>query len=572
MQEQPTSTIGVFESDSRGVSEAVSQGVIFMLVIASATGVVIAGEDLIDAEQDRASYEQAVAGFEEFDEISQSFATNADESPELTSKRQNTLYSRNAELVRAPQDTEITVSDPDGSEYRMSSEPFRVEHDWYTVTYDAGLLQSDRFRTAETEPTVLRTPTDQHSATNRMLNLRTVRTPIGDTFDGGGRQFVLLGEHKPVTTLDISDGGTIEIETYEEQETMWKQYLQQQEYIDNVDVDPDEYSVRITGEFDRSATVYHQELRAEPRDRFSDANINYTTLSFENDGDHTWDVPDDVDEVDVLVVGGGGGGGMVEDFGSAGTGGGGAGEVVYYEGYDVGSDDEIDIQVGSGGSGATSGNNYGDDGDNSEFDEIVAVGGGGGAGGRPDGDQNQTVQGSDGGSGGGSRTEGGTVSGGESVSQNVLPGAQHFGNPGGDALGGSGNDQGGSGGGGADQRGFTNDQSNFCGGRGGNNEAGDGGDGGDGVYVGEFGDELGVDGYVGGGGGGGAYDDEDECVDAGGIGGIGGGGHGTFGNGSNKEGTDGLDNTGGGGGGGASDSDAEGGDGGSGTVVIRWEQ
>jgi len=284
-------------------------------------------------------------------------------------------------------------------------------------------------------------------------------------------------------------------------------------------------------------------------------------------GEDTWEVPDGVEEVDVLVVAGGGGGGMNEEFNSAGAGGGGAGEVVYFEDYDVSSTDEIDVRVGEGGDGATDGSNPGENGANSVFDEIVAVGGGGGAGDRPDTDA-QKAFGKDGGSGGGSRTEQDEASGGASISEDVLPEAEYFGNPGGDGLGGDGNDQGGAGGGGAEEQGSTNDDGElFCDGRNG----GDGGDGGAGIYFGDvFGDQFGDDGYFGGGGGGGAYENCDD--NSGGAGGIGGGGDGTLGAGSNEAASPGDNNTGGGGGGGASDSDTIGGDGGSGVVIVRWSE
>jgi hypothetical protein len=389
---------------------------------------------------------------------------------------------------------------------------------------------------------------------------------------GTGRVTLEVYPMNDFSTGDLPEGDnlTVTIPTRLDAEDYWNEALEDAgdtyQGVDNETHGNDTHALNLSVDSD-DLRVNTVGIQTEPKEN-PVTNIDRTASIrvevFDEVGDQTWDVPDGVNEVDVLVVGGGGGGGINEGFSSAGAGGGGAGEVVYFEGYDVGSVNQIGVRVGEGGDGAISGSTPGENGTNSEFDEIIAVGGGGGAGGRPGG--NQEVFGKDGGSGGGSRTEAGEIPGGDSISENVLPGAEYFGNPGGNALGGSGNDQGGSGGGGAGEPGFTNDEGDlFCDGR----DGGDGGDGGDGVYFGGiFGEGFGEDGHFGGGGGGGAYDGCDDG--SGGSGGIGGGGDGTLGDGSNIRATDGLNNTGGGGGGGASTGDAEGGDGGSGVVIIRW--
>lgn len=277
---------------------------------------------------------------------------------------------------------------------------------------------------------------------------------------------------------------------------------------------------------------------------------------------HTWEVPSDVTEVEVLVVGGGGGGGMQEDFSTAGAGGGGAGGVVYAEEYSVSPNENIDVEVGEGGEGADEGDSYGESGEDSSFDSLTAVGGGGGAGGSPSDDgwngYDQAVRGEDGGSGGGSRTEEEEVPGGEEIQtgENTETNIEEYGNPGGEGLGGSGNDQGGSGGGGAGSAGLSNPDPNGA----------TGGDGGIGIdFSGEFGDNIGQNGYFAGGGGGGAGEGTADP----GSGGLGGGGSGT--NEADDAAESGQSNTGGGGGGGSSTSDAIGGDGGSGIVIIQYE-
>ena len=114
---------------------------------------------------------------------------------------------------------------------------------------------------------------------------------------------------------------------------------------------------------------------------------NYEVEDFETVGQHTWNVPDNVDNVDVLVVAGGGGGG------AARGGGGGAGELINTT-VDVSSNDSVSIKVGTGGAGGI--DQSGSNGDNSSFGHLEALGGGGGG--------MAYNNGKDGGSGGGGGT------------------------------------------------------------------------------------------------------------------------------------------------------------------------
>ncbi|WP_414838160.1 glycine-rich domain-containing protein [Candidatus Nanosalina sp. VS9-1] len=267
-------------------------------------------------------------------------------------------------------------------------------------------------------------------------------------------------------------------------------------------------------------------------------------------GTHTWDVPDNVDEATILVVGGGGGG-----AGRHG-GGGGAGEAVY--GTINISKDNYSITVGAGGLGGdgdgTGTAQDGNNGENSEFGSITALGGGGG------GSYSGREQGNDGGSGGGGTTTGGN---GLTASSDNL---SRYVNDGGNGQSNSWYNHGG--GGGATEPGET----------GTTGTSGKPGDGGQGIYLGDvFGDEYGENGYFAGGGGGGSHDGSSTSGDylyspsEWATGGLGGGGNG--GQGVNDNGENGMPNTGGGGGSGTTDSGdgGNGGNGGSGIVLIKYK-
>ena len=105
-----------------------------------------------------------------------------------------------------------------------------------------------------------------------------------------------------------------------------------------------------------------------------------------NTGSNTFDVPADVNFVDVIMVGGGGGGGSK----SSGIGGGGGGGATLYTllPYEVTPEGSITVVIGSGGGGGTPDGNGGAGGATT-FDGVLTAnggaggtsGGGGGAGG-----------------------------------------------------------------------------------------------------------------------------------------------------------------------------------------------
>lgn len=236
----------------------------------------------------------------------------------------------------------------------------------------------------------------------------------------------------------------------------------------------------------------------------------YTIVAFTEIGADTFEVPEGVTSLTLLVVGAGGPGGGLNERG----GGGGAGEVFFVEAHTVTPLDTLDLFVGDP-SGDTS---Y-----DSDFDGVTAVGGGAGA--------DQTSEdGGNGASGGGGANTGGTG------------GIGSDGGNGGDGTNGAG----GGGGGAADV--------------GGDAVLDVPGQGGPGVdVINDFGTTYGAAGFFGGGGGGGSFNEP------GAVGGFGGGGTGAS---DGVDATPGTPNTGGGGGGGVSIDVAA--IGGSGIILVRY--
>ncbi|MCH7415841.1 DUF11 domain-containing protein [Belliella sp. R4-6] len=260
------------------------------------------------------------------------------------------------------------------------------------------------------------------------------------------------------------------------------------------------------------------------------------TVVFEGTGSQTWQVPQGVQSVDVLIVAGGGGGAGNSAFNSAGGGGGGAGGLIYREGYSVTPGSNISVIVGAGGNGINVPSIAAGNGGNSVFDGLVALGGGGGI----ITPANNNTPANNGGSGGGGRQN----PAGLGLQPTSASGG--FGNNGARNS----NDNGGAGGGGAGSQ-----PANITG--------NDGGLGGNGLNYGTvFGTQFGVNGFFAGGGGGGG-----NALGALGSGGLGGGGNGSSAR-DNIAPTAGIPNTGGGGGGGSSSHG--GANGGSGVVLLRY--
>lgn len=253
-------------------------------------------------------------------------------------------------------------------------------------------------------------------------------------------------------------------------------------------------------------------------------NGTYAVVTFSGTGSTTWEVPEGVSSLSVLVVAGGGGGGGAKSASYVGGGGGGAGGVNYTASYTVTPESEISITIGAGGGGGAIGSK-GTNGGNSSFGSVTAVGGGGGG-----CYAVSPYSGTSGGSGGGAAYSGTPGSG-----------SSGQGNAGGNGYSGAG--LGGGGGGGAGSSGES-------GGTGDTN----GGDGGSGVTY------LSL--TLGGGGGGGARSNY-----AGGLGTAGGG----RGGGSTSDPVQGTDGTGGGGGGGRGHYSASAGaDGGDGIIRVEY--
>lgn len=264
--------------------------------------------------------------------------------------------------------------------------------------------------------------------------------------------------------------------------------------------------------------------------------------SFTTVGTTSFSVPTGLTAVDVLIVAGAGAGGLGFTPLHETGGGGGAGGLIFRPAMPVTPGGSVSVTVGSGGAGmpgqpfsAGQQTTRAGNGNNSSFSSLTAIGGGSGG--------NPYQVGAAGGSGGGASPANplGDNAGGGAAQQPSQPGDSGtfgFGNVGGGARNGSGNNQTAGGGGGA-------------GGSGARGQPGSGGPGGAGRTYSITGSPVG---YAGGGSGGGSCSGSLPPGSA------------SSGGGSNA--SPGTTNRGGGGGG--ARQQQAGGNGGSGVVIVRY--
>jgi len=146
-------------------------------------------------------------------------------------------------------------------------------------------------------------------------------------------------------------------------------------------------------------------------------------------GSSNWTAPDNISEIDVLVIGGGGGSGRGTTNTAYDSGGGGAGGLIWIQNYSITAGANISYSIGGGGAGSTSSSATGGNGGSTVFGDLQALGGGGGG----SGGSSYSRNGASGGSGGGGTRQAGNYGNGGlglQPSQDGLSGIYGYGNDG----------------------------------------------------------------------------------------------------------------------------------------------
>lgn len=216
-----------FWTHTRGSSEAVSQALLFMVIISTAAGISIAGGDHLTNVQDEESLNQAIISFETVDNKISAMNTLGSENEFTTAAQSGVIRSISAELHRQ-EPTIITIDS--GSGYEIETRPMTVSNLNYQVKYDAGIIQS---RTAEGVNTI-RTPVDRSRLNTNMLTISSINYTDDTQFQAGDSQPLLISQRSPPETLLLSPGDTISVAT--EQPEGWATYFETHSRLTDVTV------------------------------------------------------------------------------------------------------------------------------------------------------------------------------------------------------------------------------------------------------------------------------------------------------------------------------------------------
>lgn len=217
-----------FWTRTRGSSEAVSQALLFMVIISTAAGISIVGGDLLDDVQGEESFNQAIISFENLDETIYLMNSMASANEFTTAAQAGTVRSINAELHR--QEPTVIAVDSGGG-YEIETRPLTVRNLDYDVTYDAGIVQS---RTADGVE-VVQTPADRSRLNANVLSIPSIQYADDAQFRAGNSQPVLISQQTSPEVLSVTPGTTLTVTT--EQPQGWEAYFESHSQLTGVTVD-----------------------------------------------------------------------------------------------------------------------------------------------------------------------------------------------------------------------------------------------------------------------------------------------------------------------------------------------
>ena len=249
-------------TNTRASSEAVSQALLFMVIISTAAGISIVGGDVLGEVQGEQSINQAISSFETVDDTVSEMATLGSENEFTTASQSGIIRSINAELHRQ----EPTVISLDsGSGYEIESRPLTVKNLDYEATYDSGIIQIDTFEGVDT----IRTPVDQSRLNRDMLIIRSISYAEDANFRAGDSQPILMSQRSAPETVILSSGDGVSVST--EQPEGWAQMFEDHPRLDSVTVDSpsggskSEVEAQVTGSEDLVVQVSFVEIEATSR-------------------------------------------------------------------------------------------------------------------------------------------------------------------------------------------------------------------------------------------------------------------------------------------------------------------
>jgi len=215
-------------SNTRGSSEAVSQALLFMVIISTAAGISIVGGDVLGEVQDEESINQAIISFESLDDTISKMTTLGSENEFTTASQSGAIRSINAELH---QQEPTIISINSGGGYEIESRPLMVRNMDYEATYDSGIIQAETVEGIDT----IRTPVDQSRLNTNILIFRSISYADDADFRAGNSQPLLISQQSAPETVILSPGDSVSVSTGYSQG--WVEHFESHPRLDSVTVD-----------------------------------------------------------------------------------------------------------------------------------------------------------------------------------------------------------------------------------------------------------------------------------------------------------------------------------------------
>lgn len=249
-------------NEDRGVSEAVSQGLLFLTIMAAITLLSGTVAPIIDTAQQSHTIDQTVISFGEVDDISNQYRYKGSQDKYTTANHTIPVNTYSGTL-ETPPSTEITLSGgedpPFDSGVTISSDPLRLTTSNYDVTYDTGIIQYEEFNQSIT----YRTPVDTTRTTENVFTLVTHDVERDFIRNTTQNHQLIISERNPPERGVISDGSKITIQTENSVANGWVEYLESLPYMSDVQtdsIDDEPTRANVTAKITEETVIYHHKL------------------------------------------------------------------------------------------------------------------------------------------------------------------------------------------------------------------------------------------------------------------------------------------------------------------------
>lgn len=246
------SAVRQFASNNKASAEAISQALLFILVLSTVTFLASSGNQLLSDTRAQQTIEQNTETAQLLDQKIESITTNQGYGIDSTAQVTQRINTYDSTLLRQ-EPTKITIGTT-----TIESDPIVMRSDRFNVVYDTGMIGIDKI----TSTTAVKIPTED-SYVNQDLNtipLITTNHTADTMLSGDVSSGILLieREYSPETrTITASPSSTVPIEVETQNADLWEKYLRQQGGVSYTDTTGN----TVRGEIVENSRIYHYQVK-----------------------------------------------------------------------------------------------------------------------------------------------------------------------------------------------------------------------------------------------------------------------------------------------------------------------